>query len=62
MNCTDIMLYLLNVQTYFSELPSLAFTLSGFGGVDLSSFPPAFNWLNETSSWLLEQVIIMINC
>ena len=41
---------------FFTSIPTLDFTTSSFGGVDLTSVPIAFSWLNDTAFWLLEEV------
>jgi hypothetical protein len=36
--------------------PQMGFTLSSFGGLELSTVPYAYYWVNSTMHWLLEQV------
>jgi hypothetical protein len=36
--------------------PQLAFSISSFGGLELSSMPYAYQWVNSSMHWLLEQV------
>jgi Ca2+-dependent lipid-binding protein len=43
-------------QASFLEPPTVDFTVSSFGGVDLSAIPLAFQWMNGTIHWMLEQV------
>jgi Ca2+-dependent lipid-binding protein len=42
----------------FLELPKVDFTVSSFGGWDLSKIPIAFQFINSSIYWMLEQVII----
>ena len=59
--CTDsitlITVVILTImQLSFLGLPSVDFSISGFGGLDLVAFPLAYYWVNVTISWVLEQV------
>lgn len=36
--------------------PQLAFSITSFGGLELSTVPYAFHWVNSSMHWLLEQV------
>lgn len=47
---------------YFTSIPSLDFTPSSFGGLDLTTVPIAFSWLNDTAFWLLEEVGRLYHC
>ena len=39
----------------FTKLPSFDFSISSFGGVDLSTIPMAFGFVNSSLYWVLEQ-------
>lgn len=39
----------------FTKAPSFDFSISSFGGVDLSSIPMAFYFVNSSLHWVLEQ-------
>jgi hypothetical protein len=38
--------------------PRLAFSLRGFGGLELSTVPYAYSWVNSSLHWLLDQVLL----
>ncbi len=42
-------------QLSFIEQPSLDFSVSSLGGVELSAIPVAFYWMNTTLHWVLRQ-------
>ena len=44
-----------NATVSFLHLPVLDCTISTIGGVDLSSIPGMYTWINITMSWLLNQ-------
>eukprot|EP01036_Dinobryon_divergens_P024132 gene24132-32549_t len=44
-----------NTSFSFLGAPSMDFSISGFGGFDLGSFPLAYYWVNVTISWVLQQ-------
>jgi hypothetical protein len=39
----------------FLSPPSLDLSVSSFGGLDLSSVPGVYHWMNITLTWLMEQ-------
>ena len=47
--------FLGNASISFLELPTLDFSISSFGGLELSSIPLAYYWVNATLSWMLGQ-------
>jgi hypothetical protein len=44
------------LQLSFLRPPQLAFSISSFGGLELTSMPYAFQWVNSSMHWLLAQV------
>jgi hypothetical protein len=40
---------------FFPSLPSLDFTINSFGGLDLTSIPLAFHYVNSSLFWIMEQ-------
>ncbi|KAJ1438846.1 hypothetical protein B484DRAFT_477035 [Ochromonadaceae sp. CCMP2298] len=44
-----------DAQVSFMQPPQMGFTLSSFGGLELSTVPYAYYWVNSTMHWLLEQ-------
>lgn len=46
------------LQLSFLSAPQLGFSLSGLGGIELSSVPYAFQWVNSSMHYVLEQVRI----
>ncbi len=40
---------------FFPSLPSLDFTINSFGGLDLTSIPLAFHFVNTSMFWFMEQ-------
>lgn len=40
---------------FFPTVPSLDFTINSFGGLDLSSIPLAFHFVNSSMFWIMEQ-------
>lgn len=46
-----------NATVSFIDLPVFDITVSSFGGIELSSIPGVYHWINITMIWLLEQVL-----
>jgi hypothetical protein len=53
---SDIPPRVIVLQLSFMSAPQLAFSISSFGGLELSSMPYAYQWVNSSMHWLLEQV------
>jgi hypothetical protein len=50
------------LQLSFLRPPQLAFSISSFGGLELTSMPYAFQWVNSSMHWLLAQVEAAVLC
>jgi hypothetical protein len=40
----------------FTEIPKISFSINSLGGIELSTVPYAFYWVNSSIYWILEQV------
>jgi hypothetical protein len=45
----------------FVKVPSLDFTISSLGGVDLATIPFAFQYVNTSLYWVMEQVSLSLS-
>jgi len=42
------------------EIPKISFTIKSLGGIELSTVPYAFHWVNSSIHWILEQVLVVV--